>query len=87
MPATGQVTLYDGRTGQPFDGKVTVGVMYIMKLHHLVDEKIHARSIGPYRLSLSNRWAVRRNSAVSGWEKWKFGHWKLTARPTRCKKC
>ena len=50
LPATGQVTLYDGRSGQPFDGKVTVGVMYIMKLHHLVDDKIHARSTGPYSL-------------------------------------
>jgi len=50
LPPTGQVTLYDGRTGEPFDGKVTVGVMYIMKLHHLVDDKIHARSTGPYSL-------------------------------------
>ena len=50
LPVTGQVTLCDGRTGEPFDGKVTVGVMYIMKLHHLVDDKIHARSTGPYSL-------------------------------------
>ncbi len=50
LPVTGQVTLYDGRTGEPFDSKVTVGVMYIMKLHHLVDDKIHARSTGPYSL-------------------------------------
>jgi DNA-directed RNA polymerase subunit beta len=50
LPVTGQVTLYDGQTGEPFDGKVTVGVMYIMKLHHLVDDKIHARSTGPYSL-------------------------------------
>src|SRR6058998_195450 len=50
LPASGQVTLYDGQTGEPFDGKVTVGVMYIMKLHHLVDDKIHARSTGPYSL-------------------------------------
>jgi DNA-directed RNA polymerase subunit beta len=50
LPPTGQVTLYDGRSGEPFDGKVTVGVMYIMKLHHLVDDKIHARSTGPYSL-------------------------------------
>jgi len=50
LPATGQATLYDGRTGESFDGKVTVGVMYIMKLHHLVDDKIHARSTGPYSL-------------------------------------
>jgi DNA-directed RNA polymerase subunit beta len=50
LPVTGQVTLHDGRTGEPFDQKVTVGVMYIMKLHHLVDDKIHARSTGPYSL-------------------------------------
>ncbi|TAJ80460.1 DNA-directed RNA polymerase subunit beta [bacterium] len=50
LPATGQVTLHDGRTGEPFDEKVTVGIMYIMKLHHLVDDKIHARSTGPYSL-------------------------------------
>ena len=46
----GKVTLYDGRTGEPFDNPVTVGVMYYLKLHHLVDDKIHARSIGPYSL-------------------------------------
>ncbi|MFN3533890.1 MAG: DNA-directed RNA polymerase subunit beta, partial [Desulfatiglandales bacterium] len=50
LPITGQSILYDGRTGEPFDQPVTVGVMYIMKLHHLVDDKIHARSIGPYSL-------------------------------------
>jgi len=50
LPTTGQTTLYDGRTGEPFDQQVTVGTMYIMKLHHLVDDKLHARSIGPYSL-------------------------------------
>ncbi len=50
LPVTGQTILYDGRTGEPFDQKITVGTMYIMKLHHLVDDKIHARSIGPYSL-------------------------------------
>jgi DNA-directed RNA polymerase subunit beta len=50
LDTTGQTTLYDGRTGDPFDGKITVGTMYVMKLHHLVDDKIHARSIGPYSL-------------------------------------
>jgi DNA-directed RNA polymerase subunit beta len=45
-----KITLYDGRTGIPMDGKVTVGIMYMMKLIHLVDDKIHARSIGPYSL-------------------------------------
>jgi DNA-directed RNA polymerase subunit beta len=48
--SSGQEILYDGRTGQPFDRPITVGIMYMLKLHHLVDEKIHARSIGPYSL-------------------------------------
>jgi DNA-directed RNA polymerase subunit beta len=47
---SGQVVLHDGRTGEPFDRKVTVGFIYMLKLHHLVDDKIHARSIGPYSL-------------------------------------
>ncbi len=48
--SSGQVTLFDGRTGETFDRKVTVGYKYLLKLHHLVDDKIHARSIGPYSL-------------------------------------
>ncbi|MFZ1955267.1 MAG: DNA-directed RNA polymerase subunit beta [Desulfobacterales bacterium] len=50
VSTTGQTTLYDGRTGEPFKEKITVGTMYVLKLHHLVDDKIHARSIGPYSL-------------------------------------
>jgi DNA-directed RNA polymerase subunit beta len=50
LPRTGQMILFDGRTGDAFDQDVTVGIMYMLKLHHLVDEKIHARSIGPYSL-------------------------------------
>ncbi len=50
LPGSGQVTLFDGRTGDAFDRKVTVGYIYMLKLHHLVDDKIHARSIGPYSL-------------------------------------
>ena len=50
LPRSGQMVLFDGRSGEPFDQSVTVGVMYMLKLHHLVDEKIHARSIGPYSL-------------------------------------
>ncbi len=50
LKETGQVTLVDGRTGEAFDRKVTVGYIYMLKLHHLVDDKIHARSIGPYSL-------------------------------------
>lgn len=50
LPTTGQTILFDGRTGEPFHQKVTVGIIYMMKLLHLVDDKIHARSIGPYSL-------------------------------------
>ncbi|RWI15465.1 MAG: DNA-directed RNA polymerase subunit beta [Mesorhizobium sp.] len=50
LHASGQSQLYDGRTGEPFDRKVTMGYIYMLKLHHLVDDKIHARSIGPYSL-------------------------------------
>ncbi len=50
LDASGQVTLVDGQTGEPFDRQVTVGYIYMLKLHHLVDDKIHARSIGPYSL-------------------------------------
>ena len=50
LPVTGKSVLFDGRTGDPFDSKITVGYMYVLKLHHLVDDKIHARSTGPYSL-------------------------------------
>jgi DNA-directed RNA polymerase subunit beta len=50
LSTTAQTTLYDGHTGEAFKGKITVGTMYMLKLHHLVDDKIHARSIGPYSL-------------------------------------
>jgi DNA-directed RNA polymerase subunit beta len=50
LSSSGQITLYDGKTGEAFSRPVTVGCMYMMKLHHLVEDKIHARSIGPYSL-------------------------------------
>jgi len=50
LPTTGQTILFDGRTGEAFENPVTVGIMYMLKLHHLVEEKLHARSIGPYSL-------------------------------------
>jgi len=50
LPTSGQTTLYDGRTGEAFERKVTVGYMYVLKLNHLVDDKMHARSTGPYSL-------------------------------------
>ena len=66
----GKFTLYDGRTGEKFDNRVTVGYMHYLKLHHLVDEKIHARSVGPYSLVTQQP----------------FGHWKHTVQLTPCKK-
>ncbi|MBS3763610.1 MAG: DNA-directed RNA polymerase subunit beta, partial [Planctomycetes bacterium] len=50
LPEDGKTVLYDGRTGEPFDQRVTVGYMYLMKLDHLVDDKVHARATGPYSL-------------------------------------
>lgn len=50
LPETGQSILFDGKTGEPFEQEITVGMIYMLKLHHLVDNKIHARSIGPYSL-------------------------------------
>jgi len=50
LPESGKITLYDGRTGEPFDNPITVGIIYMLKLHHLVEDKIHARSTGPYSL-------------------------------------
>jgi DNA-directed RNA polymerase subunit beta len=50
LPDDGKTVLYDGRTGEPFENRITTGVMYMLKLHHLADEKIHARSTGPYSL-------------------------------------
>ena len=75
--------LTDGRTGEKFDGPVTVGYMYYLKLHHLVDDKIHARSTGPYPTLHSSLWAVRLSSAVSVSVRWRFGLWRLTALLTR----
>ena len=66
-----------GRTGDQFDRKVTVGYIYMLKLHHLVDDKIHARSIGPYSLVTQQPLAVRRSSAASASAKWEV--WALQA--------
>src|SRR5690625_7044910 len=50
LPRDGKTTLYDGRTGEPFDNEIAVGISYLLKLSHMVDDKIHARSTGPYSL-------------------------------------
>ena len=65
--------LYDGRTGERFDNPVTVGYVYFLKLHHLVDDKIHARSTGPYPWSPSSPWAARPSLAASASVRWRCG--------------
>ena len=79
----GKSYLYDGRTGERFDNAVTVGYVYFLKLHHLVDDKIHARSTGPYSLVTSSRSAARRSSAASASARWRSGPSRPTARPIR----
>ena len=87
LPEHAKTILLDGRTGEPFDQEIVVGYIYMMKLGHLVADKIHARAVGPIRLSPSSRWAARRNTAGSASAKWKYGPWKPTARPTCCRSC
>src|SRR5260370_3002386 len=73
LPDSGQCTLFDGRRGTPFEQQVTVGVMYMMKLHHLVEDKIHARSTGPYSLVTQQplggkaQFGGQRLGAMEGW--------------------
>jgi DNA-directed RNA polymerase subunit beta len=81
LPEDGRVTLYDGKTGIPFDQKVVVGQIYMMKLHHLVDDKIHARSTGPYSLVTQQPLGAKHNLVGSAWVKWKYGLLKPMGRP------
>ncbi len=83
----GKAMLFDGRSGEPFPYPVTVGYMYILKLHHLVDDKIHARSTGPYSMITQQPLAVRRSSVASGSARWSAGPCRPTARRTRCRSC
>ncbi len=84
---SGQVTLYDGRTGETFDRKVTVGHIYMMKLHHLVDDKFTPARSGRTAWSPSSRSAARRSLAASALAKWRCGRWRLTALHIRCRRC
>jgi len=76
----GKAMLFDGRSGEPFPYPVTVGFMYIMKLHHLVDDKIHARSTGPYSM-------ITQQPVVSGSVRWSAGPCRPMAPRTRCRSC
>ncbi len=86
VDSDGKTVLYDGRTGEPFHNRVSVGVMYYLKLTHMVDDKIHARSIGPYSLVTQQPLGGKAQLVASGLVKWKFGLWKPTVQPTLCKK-
>ena len=74
-----QTTLFDGRTGDAFHHQITVGNMYFLKLHHLVDDKIHARSIGPYSLVTQQPLGGKHSLAARDWVRWKYGPLKDTA--------
>ncbi len=82
----GKVQLRDGRTGEYFDSPVTIGHMHYLKLHHLVDDKIHARSTGPYSSLHSSLWVVKLSSVDSVSERWRFGLWRRTVHPTHCRR-
>jgi DNA-directed RNA polymerase subunit beta len=73
LDTSGQVTLFDGRTGDAFDRKVTVGYIYMLKLHHLVDDKIHARSIGPYSLVTQQPFGGQRFGEMEVWALQAYG--------------
>ena len=69
----GKVQLRDGRTGECFDGKTTIGHMHYLKLHHLVDDKIHARSTGPYSLVTQQPLGGKAQFGGQRFERWRFG--------------
>ena len=86
MASDAKTVLYDGRTGEPFDNRISVGVMYMIKLAHMVDDKLHARSIGPYSLVTQQPLGGKAQFGGQRFGKWKFGHWKLTVLLTHYKK-
>jgi DNA-directed RNA polymerase subunit beta len=86
FPRFGHTYLYDGGTGERFDQPATVGVIYMLKLGHMVDDKMHARSIGPYSLLRSNHWVVKHSLVVSDLVRWRFGHLKHLVHQIFCKK-
>ena len=78
----GKNWLYDGRTGRRFDNPVTVGYVYFLKLHHLVDDKIHARATGPYSLVTQQPLGGKAQFGGQRFARWRCGPWRPTAPPT-----
>ena len=87
LPQDGKTVLYDGRTGEPFDMRVTVGYMHMLKLIHMVDDKIHARSTGPYSLVTQQPLGGRAQFGGQRLGEMKFGLWKPTVLHTPSRKC
>lgn len=87
LPTSGQITLFDGRTGERFERQVTVGYMYMLKLNHLVDDKMHARSTGSYSLVTQQPLGGKAQFGGQRFGRWKCGHWKHTVQPILFKKC
>ena len=86
VPRSGRTYLRDGGTGEQFDQPATVGVIYMLKLGHMVDDKMHARSIGPYSLITQQPLGGKRSSAVSVSERWRFGRSRRSAHRTFCRR-
>ena len=86
-PSRTQAWLFDGRTGEKFERPVTVGYMHYLKLHHLVDDKMHARSTGPYSLVTQQPLGGKAQFGGQRFGEMEVWHWKPTARPTPCRKC
>ncbi len=86
MTKDGKQVLYDGRTGEAFDERISVGVMYMIKLAHMVDDKLHARATGPTLSLRSSRWAVRRRTADSVSVRWRYGRWRPMAPRIPCRR-
>ena len=87
LPTSGKTKLFDGMTGIEFEQPVTVGYIYMLKLSHLVDDKIHARSIGPYSLITQQPLGGKAQFGGQRSAKWKSGRSKLTAPHTFCRSC
>ena len=86
MARDGKTVLYDGRTGEPFDNRISVGVMYMLKLAHMVDDKLHARSTGPYSLVTQQPLGGKAHPVDNVSVRWRYGHLKLMVQHTHYKK-
>ena len=86
MDSDAKTILYDGRTGEPFDNRVSVGVMYMIKLHHMVDDKLHARSVGPYSMVTQQPLGGKAQFGGQRFGKWKCGPLRLMVHQMSFKK-